>query len=154
MVQIYLAINRPDLAKKQFERSKRWAEDDLLLQLIESTIGLATGRDGYHISNSFYTEQLANPSLSSAHILTSRGVTRILRNEFQEARSDLEESLGQHEDDAETLAAFAVAGDLGALKRSEAEELWRYKLCSDLVRFTADSTSRIAKCRASIRIIP
>ncbi|KAL9713583.1 hypothetical protein Ac2012v2_003194 [Leucoagaricus gongylophorus] len=123
-VQIYLAINRPDLAKKQFERSKRWAEDDLLLQLIESTIGLATGRDGYHISNSFYTEQLANPSLSSAHILTSRGVTRILRNEFQEARSDLEESLGQHEDDAETLAAFAVAGDLGALKRSEAEELW------------------------------
>ncbi|KAF5361798.1 hypothetical protein D9756_002366 [Leucocoprinus leucothites] len=124
IVQIYVAINRPDLAKKQFERSKRWAEDDLLLQLIESTIGLATGRDGYHNPSSFYTEQLANPSLSSPHILTARGVTRILRNEFQEAKSDLEESLEQQKDDAETLAAFVVAVGLGGSKRSEAEELW------------------------------
>ncbi|KAJ3561696.1 hypothetical protein NP233_g10036 [Leucocoprinus birnbaumii] len=124
IVQIYVAINRPDLAKKQFERSKRWAEDDLLLQLIESTIGLATGRDGYHNPSSFYTEQLANPSLSSPHILTARGVTRILRNEFQEAKSDLEESMEQQKDDAETLAAFVVAGGLGAVKRPELEELW------------------------------
>jgi coatomer protein complex subunit epsilon len=125
-VQIYVTINRPDLAKKQFERSKGWAEDDLLLQLIESTIGLATGRDGYSNPSAFYTEQLANPSLSSPHILTSRGVTRILRNEFQEAKSDLEESLEQQRDDAETLAAFVIAGGLGALKRSETEESWRY----------------------------
>lgn len=125
-MQIFVSINRPDLAKKQFERSKRWAEDDLLLQLIESTIGLATGRDTYSGPSSFYTEQLANPSLSSPHILTSRGVTRILRNEFQEAKSDLEESLEQQKDDAETMAAHAVAGGLGALKKSEAEELWRY----------------------------
>lgn len=141
IVQIYVSINRPDLAKKQFERSKRWAEDDLLLQLIESTIGLATGRDGYSNSSSFYTEQLANPSLSSPHILTSRGVTRILRNEIQEAKSDLEESLEQQKDDPETLAAYVVAAGLGALKKSETEDLWRYLpktpfllICVDLPR--------------------
>ncbi|KXN87396.1 Coatomer subunit epsilon-1 [Leucoagaricus sp. SymC.cos] len=128
IVQIYVAINRSDLAKKQFERSKRWAEDDLLLQLIESTIGLATGRDAYHNPSSFYTEQLANPSLSSPHILTSRGVTRVLRNEFQEAKSDLEESLEQQKDDAETLAAFVVAGGLGAVKKQEAIDLWSQML--------------------------
>ncbi|KAF8347893.1 coatomer complex protein [Amanita rubescens] len=124
LVQIYLSINRPDLAKKQFDRSKKWAEDDLLLQLIESTIGLVTGKDGYSNSSSFYTEQLANPSLTSPHILTARGVTRILRNEVQEAKSDLEESLEQQKGDAETLAALCVAASLGASKKQEAEDLW------------------------------
>lgn len=124
LVQIYLSINRPDLAKKQFERSKRWAEDDLLLQLIESNIGLVTGKDGYANTASFYSEQLGNPSLTSPHLLTARGVTRILRNEVQDARSDLEESLEKQPGDSETLAALAVAGGLGAMKRTETEELW------------------------------
>lgn len=126
IVQVYLSINRPDLAKKQFDRSKRWAEDDLLLQQIEATIGLVTGKDNYNNTSSFYTEQLGNPSLSSPHLLTSRGVARILRGEIQEAKSDLEESIEQQKGkDAEAQAAFIVAGGLGALKRDETETLWR-----------------------------
>ncbi|KAF8966300.1 coatomer complex protein [Flammula alnicola] len=124
IVQVYLSINRPDLAKKQFDRSKRWAEDDLLLQLIESTIGLVTGKDNYANTSSFYTEQLGNPSLLSPHLLTARGVTRILRGEIQEAKSDLEESLEQQKGDAEAEAAYVVAAGLGALKKAEAEQLW------------------------------
>ncbi|KAF5316364.1 hypothetical protein D9619_006510 [Psilocybe cf. subviscida] len=126
LVQIYLSINRPDLAKKQFDRSKQWAEDDLLLQLIESTIGLVTGKDNYANTYSFYTEQLGNPSLSSPHLLTARGVTRILRGEVQEAKSDLDESLEQQKGSADTEAeaALVVAAGLGALKKPEAEELW------------------------------
>jgi coatomer protein complex subunit epsilon len=124
IVQIYLSINRPDLAKKEFERSKGWAEDDLLLQLIESTIGLVTGKDGYANTSSFYTEQLGNPSLTSPHLLTARGVTRILRNEISEAKSDLEDALGQQPGDGETLAALTVAAGLGASKKGDADELW------------------------------
>ncbi|KAK7049206.1 hypothetical protein VNI00_005807 [Paramarasmius palmivorus] len=124
IVQIYLSINRPDLAKKEYERSKRWAEDDLLLQLIESTIGLVTGKDGYSNTLSFYTEQLGNPSLTSPHILTARGVTRILRNEIPEAKSDLEESLEQQKNDAEALAAYVVASGLGPSKKGDADESW------------------------------
>jgi coatomer protein complex subunit epsilon len=124
IVQVYLSINRPDLAKKEFERSKRWAEDDLLLQLIEASIGLLTGKDSYSNCNSFYTEQLGNPSLTSPHLLTARGVTRLLRNEIQEAKSDLEDSLSQQSNDAETLAAYVVAAGLGATKKAEADELW------------------------------
>jgi coatomer protein complex subunit epsilon len=130
IVQIYLSINRVDLAKKQFERSKRWAEDDLLLQLIESTIGLVTGKDNYSNTSSFYTEQLGNPSLSSPHLLTARGVTRIMRGEIQEAKSDLEESLEQQKGGVETEVAYAVAAGLGALKKKEADELW-LKLVAD-----------------------
>ncbi|KAJ7577085.1 coatomer epsilon subunit-domain-containing protein [Mycena floridula] len=130
IVQIYLSINRSDLAKREFERSKQWAEDDLLLQLIESNIGLVANKDGYHNTYSFYTEQLGNPSLSSPHILTARGVTRILRNEFQEAKSDLEESLQQQNTDSETAAAYVVASLLAAGRAPksaeihEADQLW------------------------------
>lgn len=114
------------MARKEFERAKHWAEDDLLLQLIESSIGLVTGKEGYSDSQSFYTEQLANPSVSSPHLLTARGVTRLLRGEVQEAKSDLEEAKLQQggRDDAETLAASVVAAGLGP-KKGEADELWR-----------------------------
>ncbi|KAI0046555.1 hypothetical protein FA95DRAFT_1560020 [Auriscalpium vulgare] len=125
IVQVYLSIHRPDLARKEYERSKAWAEDDLLLQLIESSIGLVTGKDGYSDTHAFYTEQLANPSLSSPHLLTARGVTRLLRGEVAEAKSDLEEAVtqqGGHEDE-ETLAASVVAAGLGP-KRDGAEEVW------------------------------
>jgi len=95
--------------------------------LIESSIGLVTGKDSYLDAHSFYTEQLANPSVSSPHLLTARGVTRLLRGEVQEAKSDLEEAVAQQgeQDDAETLAARVVAAGLGP-KRGDTEELWRY----------------------------
>ena len=125
-MHIYLSIHRPDLAKKEFDRSKQWAEDDLLLQLIESSIGLVTGKDTYANSNSFYSEQIANPSLSSPHLLTARGVTRILRNEIPAAKSDLEEAQSQDSGDVETAAALVVVAGLGATKKAEAEDLWTY----------------------------
>jgi len=126
IVQIYLSIHRPDLARKEFERAKQWAEDDLLLQLIEASIGLITGKDGYSDCNSFYTEQVANPSLSSPHLLTARGVTRLLRGEVPEAKSDFEEAISQQggHEDAETLAANAVAAGLGTTRKGDAELLW------------------------------
>ncbi|RDX48117.1 coatomer complex protein [Lentinus brumalis] len=127
-VQVYLSINRPDLARKEYERSKRWAEDDLLLQLIEASIGLVTGKDGYSDAHAFYTEQLANPSLTSPHLLTARGVARLLRGEVSAAKSDLEEAQSQlgGKPDAETLAAQTVAAGLGAQshKSTDADQLF------------------------------
>jgi coatomer subunit epsilon len=126
IVQIYLSISRPDLARAQFDQAKRWAEDDLLLSLIESSISLVTGRDAYHDAETFFSEQLANPSLTSPHMLTSRGVARLLRGEIESAKSDLEEALshqGMGKTAAETVAAMAVASGLGA-KKADAEEWW------------------------------
>lgn len=130
LVQVYLSIHRPDLAKKELERAKRWSEDDLLLQHIEASINLVTGADMYSDCNSFYTEQLANPSLSSPHLLTARGVTRLLRGEISAAKSDLEEAVSQQggKPDAETLAALTVAAGLTPSKYhdADAEQFWRY----------------------------
>ena len=94
-MQVYLSLNRPDLARKERDRAQRWAEDDLLLQLIDAALGLATGRDGYADAAAFCTEQLANPSLSAPRVLAARAVARLLRGELAGARSDLEEAQAQ-----------------------------------------------------------
>ena len=49
-----------------------------------------------------------------------------MRGEIQGAKSDLEEALEQHKGDGETEAAYAVVAGLGALKRTEADELWSW----------------------------
>lgn len=128
IVQIYLSIDRPDLAKKEYESALKWAEDDLLLQSIEASIGLVTGFDAYQNASSFYSEQLGNPSLSSSHLLTARSVTRLLRGEVTEAKSDLEEVLRDSEDE-EALSVSVVAAGLGQAKKGEADELYG---CVDL----------------------
>ena len=75
----------------------------------------------------FYTEQLANPSLTSPRLLTARGVARLLRGELGAARSDLEEAQTQMggKPDAETLGAQAVAAGLGGAKPADAEQLYK-----------------------------
>lgn len=113
-----------------------WAEDDLLLQSIEAVLGLATGTDRYSDCTAFYTEQLGNPSLASSHLLTSRGVSRLMKGEVASARSDLEEVLknGENgeEDDEEALCAAVVAAGLAGAKKGEAEELFRSELATHL----------------------
>lgn len=148
-VQIYLSIHRADLARKELEQAKRWSEDDLLLQHIEATISLATGADGYADCNSFYTEQLANPSLSSPHLFTARGVTRILLGEVAAAKSDLEEVQTK---DAETLAALIVAEELTPTKGTEkgVEQLWRYVYA--LNAYTCGARADVWRCAVSLSV--
>jgi len=124
IVQIYLSINRVDLAKKEFDRARKWAEDDLLLQQIEASIGLLTGKDSYANPHSFYVEQLHNPSLSSAHLLASRGVTHLLRGEIPEAQSDFAAAAKEGGSVAgDALAGSVVAADLGGPK-ANVDALW------------------------------
>lgn len=111
-MQVYLSIKRADLARKEFNRAAKWAEDDLLLQHIEASIGLVTGKDGYSNPHSYYSEQLGNPSLASSHLFTSRGVTYVLRNQIPEAQADFSEAMKspiEHDAIAGAVAASALA---------------------------------------------
>ena len=100
-----------------------------MLQSIEAIIGLATGSDGYADSTAFFTEQLANPSLTSSHVLVARGVSRLLKGEVSAAKSDLEEVLQEDEEkdgkNEEALVANIVATGLAPSRKGEAEELFR-----------------------------
>jgi len=45
IVQIHLQQNRADLALKEVQAAKRWAQDSLLVNLAESWVGLRVVRD-------------------------------------------------------------------------------------------------------------
>ena len=139
MTHIYLTINRPDLASRAASLASKWAEDDLLLGQLESSISLTTGSDKTQSALTFFTEQLANPSFQSssssttsedggisisAKLATALGVVRLCRGEFTEARSILEEALPNG--GPEALSAEIVAAGLKPTKKNEADELFAY----------------------------
>jgi len=121
LVQVYLSIRRPDLARREYTRANKWAEDDLLLQHIEASIGLVTGKDGYGNPHSYFAEQLNNPTLEAPHLRTARGTTYLLRGAVPEAAADFAEAAK----DPVELDAVANAVAAAALqgKWAESEEL-------------------------------
>jgi len=121
IVQMYLSIYRVDLAKRECDRARKWTEDDLLLQQIEASIGLLTGKDSYSNPHTFYIEQLHNPSLSSGHLLLSRGTTHLLRGELPEAMSDFTEAQNSKNGvNGDALAATVVVSELAKSKANAA----------------------------------
>lgn len=139
--QIYMSLSRPSVAQKILTSALKASPDSLVLQEAEAVLSLVTaaqslGGEPYSPAISFYTEQLANPSVSSAALLVGRGVARIMRGELSNARSDLEEAesiLTRAQSKpgmGEVLAAMTVAAGLGSGKRGEVDELWS-RLCSE-----------------------
>lgn len=124
IVHLYLTIRRPDLARKEFTRASKWAEDDLLLQHIEASIGLVTGADAYGNPHSYYAEQIAG-SAPNPHLLTARGTTHLLRGNAREAAEDFAaavKSTKNKRGEPDALAGSVAA----ARKQAEAEELLKY----------------------------
>lgn len=114
-------MNRLDLAQKEYEKASSWAEDDLLVQLIEATLGLASGVNKYSNPHSFYNEQASNPTLTSCHLVTARGVTHLLRGELLEANTDFIEALKLDPKNPNALAAKSTVEWLsGDVAKSEA----------------------------------
>lgn len=139
--QIYISLSRPNVAQKILTSALKVNPDSLVLQQAEAVLALVTAAQGlggepYSTAISFYTEQLANPSVSSAALLVGRGVARIMRGELSAARSDLEEAesiLTRAQSKSgmgEVLAAMTVTTGLGSSKRGEADELWS-RFCSE-----------------------
>ena len=94
----------------------------MLLQLIEASIDLLKGTSNYSNPYSFYTEQSHNPSLTSAHLVTARGITRLLRGELKEASADFSEALKLDPDEVDALAANVALTWIAG--RADAEDVY------------------------------
>ena len=108
---------RAGLARKEYEKSKEQAENGLLLQQIESTVNVVSGKEGYSVPNPFHTERFANSSLSRTRLLTARGVTG--RNWLWRKPSTTQ---------VQTMRPSynVVATTLRSSNKGEENECWRY----------------------------
>ncbi|KAG8989532.1 hypothetical protein FRB94_004446 [Tulasnella sp. JGI-2019a] len=117
IVHIYLSIARTDLAKKEYDAAKKWADDSLLIQMIEATIGLTVGSSTLQTARYIYDEQASAPgSSTNPSILTAKGISQILLGKFSDADNSLNEALAIDATYGEALEAKAVVAELRGRK--------------------------------------
>lgn len=140
IVQIHLEQNRLDLAIKEVAAARRWAQDSLLVNLVESWVGLRVVctpnldervstnglQGGEKYQQAFYVfEELAQaPSTSSTQSLISQAVAEIHLGRLEEAEAALQQALVKDPKNAEVIANMVA---LNVIAGKDADELTRYE---------------------------
>ncbi|KAF8319920.1 hypothetical protein DL93DRAFT_2164111 [Clavulina sp. PMI_390] len=124
IVQIYLSINRTELAKKEIAAAKTnipAASDSVLFALAEAALGLAAGGGALVSAYHIYDEQVSAPGSSqNANIIASKGVAELLRGHLTEASASFDEALGLNETCGDALVGRAVIKQLSG-KQEDAD---------------------------------
>ncbi|KAI8924269.1 coatomer epsilon subunit-domain-containing protein [Entophlyctis helioformis] len=119
-VQIYLKLDRIDLARKEIKAFKAWADDATLAQLIESWVNLVTGGNDKYQEAYYVFEELANTATITSKLLTGKAVSKIQSRQFAEPTRSSWTPLtsltspsclarSQNPNDPDTLANLVVA---------------------------------------------
>ncbi|KAF1918487.1 coatomer epsilon subunit-domain-containing protein [Ampelomyces quisqualis] len=112
IVQIHLSQNRTDLASKEAQRARKWAQDSLLVNIAESWVGMREGGDKYQ--SAFYVfEELAQTSQSqSPHSLVAQAVSELHLGRLPEAEAALQQAIAIDPKSADTIANLVVLNTL------------------------------------------
>ncbi|KAH7386099.1 coatomer subunit epsilon [Pyrenochaeta sp. MPI-SDFR-AT-0127] len=112
IVQIHLQQNRTDLAAKEAQRARKWAQDSLLVNIAESWVGMREGGEKYQ--SAFYVfEELATTSQSqSSHSLVAQAVSELHLGRLPEAEAALQQALALDANSADTIANLIVLNTL------------------------------------------
>ncbi|KAF9315321.1 hypothetical protein BG003_003148 [Podila horticola] len=113
VVQIYLQMNRLDLAKKEVESCKAWAEDAMLAQLMEAWVGLRVG-GGDRYQNAYYIyEEIATSSTSpTVKSMVGEAVCNIQMGQYPEAEGILQEALAKEPTNTDAIVNQIVLSTL------------------------------------------
>ncbi|KAF9174170.1 hypothetical protein BGX21_009898 [Mortierella sp. AD011] len=113
VVQIYLQMNRLDLARKEVDSCKSWAEDAMLAQLMEAWVGLRVG-GGDRYQNAYYIyEEIATSSTSpTVKSLVGEAVCNIQMGQYPEAEGILQEALAKEPGNTDAIVNQIVLSTL------------------------------------------
>ncbi|KAF8436383.1 coatomer epsilon subunit-domain-containing protein [Terfezia claveryi] len=119
IVQFRLCQNRTDLALKEVQAAKRWAQDSLLVNLAESWVGLRVGGDKYQQAYYVFEELAQAPSTSTASTLVGQAVAEIHLGRLEEAEVALQQAQAKNPKHAEALANAIVLSVLAGKDNSD-----------------------------------
>ncbi|KAF4629672.1 hypothetical protein G7Y89_g8475 [Cudoniella acicularis] len=120
IVQIHLQQNRTDLAIKEVQAARRWAQDSLLVNLAESWVGMRVGGEKYQQAFYVFEELAQAPATSSTQSLVSQAVAEIHLGRSEEAEAALEQALTKDPKSADIIANSIV---LNFIAGKDAKEL-------------------------------
>ncbi|XP_014251321.1 coatomer subunit epsilon [Cimex lectularius] len=105
--QIYLRMDRVDLAKKEVKNMQEKDEDNTLTQLAQAWLNIAMGGD--KLQDAYYIfQELIDKYGSSAVLLNGQAVTFISQKMYEEAESALQEAMDKDSNNADTLLNMMV----------------------------------------------
>lgn len=100
--QIYLRMDRLDLAQKQLKSMRAIDEDSTLTQLVTAWVHLST--PGKAQDASYIFEELSDKHGASALLLNGLAVSKMHQAAYEEAETLLQEALGKSPSDPDSLA--------------------------------------------------
>ncbi|KKZ60492.1 hypothetical protein EMCG_04856 [[Emmonsia] crescens] len=119
-VQIHLQQNRTDLALKEVQAARRWAQDSLLVNLAESWVGLRVGGEKYQSAFYVFEELASVPNTSSPLSIVGQAVSELHLGRLPEAEVALQSALEKYPNDVQLIANSIV---LNVLSGKDATEL-------------------------------
>ncbi|KAB8290180.1 hypothetical protein EYC80_011049 [Monilinia laxa] len=119
IVQIHLEQNRTDLAIKEVQQARRWAQDSLLVNLAESWVGLRVGGEKYQQAFYVFEELAQAPSTSSTQSLVAQAIAEIHLGRLEEAEAALEQAFSKDPENAEVLANKVVLNTISGKDSSD-----------------------------------
>jgi len=108
IVQIHLQQNRTDLALKEVQAARRWAQDSLLVNIAESWVGLRMGGEKYQQAFYVFEELAQAPSTSASMSIISQAVAELHLGRLEEAEAALQQALVKNPNNTEAIANMVV----------------------------------------------
>jgi len=106
-VQVYLRMNRPDLAEKELKTMQNIDDDHTCTQLATAWLFIAAGGDKYQDAYYIFHE-LGEKFSPTPMLLNSMAVCNIHMEKFEQAEGDLLDAMQKNNKDPDTLANMVV----------------------------------------------
>jgi coatomer subunit epsilon len=123
LTQIHLSQNRTDLALKEVQAAKRWAQDSLLINLAEAWLGMRVGGEKYQSTFYVYEELASTHSATSPTSLIGQAVAELHLGRLPEAEAALQQALQAENVDPQAIANMIMLSSVMGKTASETEPL-------------------------------
>ncbi|XP_067929240.1 coatomer subunit epsilon-like [Watersipora subatra] len=111
MIQIYLRMDRVDLARKEWAKMQEKDEDCTISQLAQAWIYIAMGSD--KLKDAYYIfQEMADRNTATPLLLNGQAAAYIAQGKYDDADTVLQESMDKDSNNAETLVNMIVLSQL------------------------------------------
>lgn len=105
-IQVYLKLDRHDLAKKELKKLTEIDEDAIITQLANAWVNIAIGDK---LQDSYFTfQELSDKNSATSNLLNNQAVCQINQGKFDEAQSLLQEALDKDSNNPDAMVNMIV----------------------------------------------